>query len=191
MKKIFLIVITLVSSFVTMAQDTIKVKEVGILFNNLNNFGLTYKLGNSNAVWRINSLLISGSSVKENLDTLERSRKSAGFAIKLGKEFRKTISDKLEFRYGADVFFDYRKQEFVSSNSTFGDETYRPGVNLVIGFNYLLSENLLLGAELLPSFNYLTGRSTSSGAFNSPQRIEGFEYGLSNTSALITLAYRF
>ncbi len=200
MKKTFLILLTIAIAFSMNAQEKTTQKEVGISFSNLNNFGLSYKFGNSNSVWRINTLLVSGSNITQSADSLESSRNSTGITLKFGKEFRKKITDKLEFRYGADISFGYQKYEnenndkSVSNNDILSKEfTYRPGANFIIGFNYLISENIILGAEILPGFIYIIGTSSELGSNNNETEtdISGFQYGLSNTSALLLLAYRF
>jgi hypothetical protein len=200
MKKTFLILLTIASTFSISAQEKTKQKEIGITFSNLHNFGLSYKFGNSNSVWRINTLFASGSNIDQTNDSLERNNKSSRFTLKFGKEYRKTITDKLEFRYGADLSFGYQTSETVyDDKSSLNNDllyktlTYRPGANLIIGFNYLVSENIVLGAEILPGFNYITGTHSEfdSNNIENETEISGYYYGLSNTSALLTLAYRF
>jgi hypothetical protein len=204
MKKTFLILLTIASTCSINAQEKTKQKEVGFTFSNLDNFGLSYKFGNSNSVWRINTLLVSGSETKRTDSNRETNSKSIGFTLKFGKEYRKQITEKLEFRYGADLSFGYNKNEndandqhliddlYVTNNNS---ETvlYRPGANLIIGFNYLVSENIILGAELLPGFNYMSGTTTrtNSNFVETETDLSGFDYGLSSSSALLTLAYRF
>ncbi len=76
----------------------------------------------------------------------------------------------------------------------FEQTIYQPGINLVIGLNYVFKEHFVIGAELLPHFSYITGKSTrSSYRYNDDieSDISGFSYGLSNSSALISLSYRF
>jgi len=72
MKKTFLILLTIASTFSISAQEKTKQKEVGITFSNLNDFGLSYKFGNSNSVWRINTLFTSGSNIDRTNNNLEK-----------------------------------------------------------------------------------------------------------------------
>jgi len=200
MKEFLLILFTTVFVCSINAQETTKRKEVGILFSNLDNFGLSYKFGNSNSVWRINTSLISGENSNRNEGNFEIRQKSIGFSLMFGKEFRKTITEKLEFRFGADLSFDYENNE-TESNDDFSQNnnflskriTYSPGVNLVVGFNYLISESILLGIELLPGFNYITGTASETLPNNNEIKtdISGFNYNVSSSSALLTMAYRF
>lgn len=200
MKKTLLILLTATFSLTITAQEKTKQKEIGISFNNLNNFGLTYKFGNSKSLWRINTLLISGVNNNNSRDSLEINRNSIGFTLKFGKEYRKEITEKLEFRYGVDLSFGYRKSKYdyndksIVNNDMLDEKlTYRPGINFILGFNYLISKDILIGAALLPGFNYIIGISNSLGSSNEviTSETSGFDYGLSNTSALLSLSYRF
>ena len=92
-------------SYFTIAQEAKKQKEVGLVFNDFNNFGLTYKFGIEKSMWRLNTLFMSGSDSKEESDENELKVSSIGFGVGFGKEFRKGITEKLEMRYGADISF--------------------------------------------------------------------------------------
>jgi hypothetical protein len=128
---------------------------------------------------------------------------NTGFGVKVGKEYRKNIIDNLEMRFGVDISFRYAQSKFDFDDKTIDDHdrsneqtTFQPGVNFVFGFNYLLGENILIGAELLPGFTYTTGETVEKSYYNNDGEeiksdISGFNYGLSNTSVLLSLAYRF
>ena len=88
MTKILIAISIIFISHSLYAQDSIKIKEVGISFTTLNSFGLTYKAGNKNSVWRFNTLFISGSQNNEIADSLERSDNFYGFSFEIGKEYR-------------------------------------------------------------------------------------------------------
>jgi len=201
MKKLLLIFITLTMSAMVIAQEKSKQKEVGLVFSSLDNFGLTYKTGSEKSLWRFNTLFISGSSFKETADSLDYEQSNKGFGLKFGKEYRKVIIEKFEFRYGADISFSYNQSKNIVDDKSISDRDrtieqtiYSPGINLVIGFNYVFKEHLVVGAELLPNFSYSTGKSKETGyTYNNDveRNISGFSYGLSNTSALLSLSYRF
>ena len=186
-----------------MAQEKVKQKEIGLVFRNLDNFGLTYRTGTDKSLWRFNTLFISGNNMDENADSLVNKQSNMGFGVKIGKEYRKKIVDNLEMRFGADLSFRYSQIKSDYDDKTVDDydrlnesKTYQPGINLVFGFNYLLGENILIGAELLPSFTYITGESVEKRYYvNDGEEIKsdisGFNYGISNTSVLLSIAYRF
>ena len=111
------------------------------------------------------------------------------------------MTDNFEFRYGGDLSFRYYKSDFDFDDKTPSNQdrrnnktTYNSGINIVIGFNYLINEKFLLGAEILPGIGYTTGESVitnSAGSIETKSDISGFNYGLSNNGALISLSYRF
>ena len=201
MKKLVLIFITLAMSIMMVAQEKTKQKEVGLVFNNLDNFGLTYKTGTNKSLWRFNALFISGYDLDETADSLVNKQSNMGFGIKFGKEYRKVIVTNFEFRYGVDLSFTYNHTSREYDNPTAGYNnqsyertTYEPGINLVLGFNYVINDYFVIGAELLPHFTYSTGTSKEIRSYYDMEiesDISGFSYGISNTSALLSLSYRF
>ena len=189
-------------SLYSLAQETQNQKEVGIVFRNLDDFGLTFRTGTNRSLWRFSTLLASGSNFEETTDSIENKQSGRGFGIGFGREYRESISDKIELRFGADLTFSYRYSKVDFDNNSSVDRerftertTYHPGINLVFGLNYLIN-NLVIGAELLPNFSYITGTSVerdsrSNDGLERKTDISGFNYGLSNSSALLSLAYRF
>lgn len=182
-----------------MAQENTKQKEVGLLFRNLDNFGVSYKSGSEKALWRYNVLMISGSNSKEKSDDYTNETSSAGISAGFGREYRKDIVENFELRYGADLSFSYShtKMDYEDENIRTTDiKLYQPGINLVFGLNYVVNDKLVIGVELLPSFSYRFGESTKKNDYNNngeeiKSDISGFYYGISNTSAAISIAYRF
>lgn len=203
MRKSLLILLSLFMSYTLMAQEPVKQKEIGLVFSNVNNFGLTYKTGTEKSLWRFNALFINGNNIETTADSLVDKRSNMRFGVRIGKEFRKKLTDKLALRYGVDVSFSYgqSKQEYDYKTANDIDwkserTTYEPGINLVFGLNYEFSDHFVIGVELLPGFSYTTGTSIdknyySSGDEDLESDISGFKYGLSNTSAIISLSYRF
>jgi len=151
-------------------------------------------------MWRINALLTSGSNQAQKFDNLEVKRSTIRFGLSFGKEFRKPVSDRLELRYGIDLLYSYNKDKNTQTDltNTFFEtinENYihQSGVNFVIGFNYLITKNIIIGAELLPGISYFKGTSTeiNPSTNETESDLSGLVYGLSNSSALLTLSYRF
>lgn len=203
MKKSLLIVLCLSMSYYLMAQETVKQKEVGLVVSNLfDNFGLTYKTGTEKSLWRLNTLFVSGNNTSNTSDSLVNKQSTFGFGVKIGKEYRKKIADHLDLRIGADVSFSYSQSKSEYDDKTVHNHdrlneqtTYRPGVNLVFGLNYTLGDHFVIGAELLPGFSYMTGVSTEKNYYLNngdevTSDISGFSYGLSNTSVLLSVAYK-
>ena len=198
MKKLTMILVAIIMSISLMAQEKTKQKEVGLVFNNLDQFGVSYKSGTNKSLWRYSLLLMSGSNVSSTSDYEEQDNKRFGAGLKFGKEYRKEISEKLEFRYGADVSFSYSKSETESENDVrprfYNSSTsYRPGFNFVFGMNYLLNEHFAIGAEVLPYFEYNIEKRSHE--INGEDIVEsngtGIYYGLNSSYALLSLSYRF
>jgi len=203
MKKSLLILTSLSMSFSLMAQGQTKEKEIGLVFNSLNSFGLTFRTGTEKALWRFNTLYLSGNSRTETADSSETKNTSNGFELKVGREYRKNITRNLEFRVGADLSFRYNQSKNDVNDKTVVDAdvlqkstTYQPGINLVLGFNYVIHENFVVGAEIMPYFSYTTGTSTEKYYYINngnevKSKISGFGYGFSTSSVLVNLVYRF
>jgi hypothetical protein len=180
------------------AQD--RIKEAGLTFRNLDNFGLNYKTGTQQSLWRFGSMYASGYSQKELSDNNgDVDQSSNGLGFRIGREYRKEIIEALQFRIGFDLSFTWSKQEY---KSTYADgsisqmnsrNTYGPGANGVIGLNYVVKDKFLIGAEIMPGFGYSFG-STTQQYMSNPEierDLSGWNYDLSSSSAVLTLAFRF
>lgn len=194
-------------AYVLTAQENSKQREVGLVFSNFDNFGISYKTGTKRSLWRYNTLIVRGNNNKEDGDFEKITRNNTGFELKFGKEFRRDISDKLEFRFGADLSFRYRDIKYENESKIDNVVTlknnrtvYEPGLNLVLGFNYVVNDNIIIGAEMLPFVRYSTGTSetrernysvNSNTYIDVDSDISGFSYGLSNSSVMLSVAYRF
>ena len=201
MRKSLLILLALSMSFYVMAQEKTKQKEIGLVFSSLNNFGLTYKTGTNESLWRYNLLLISGGKTEEIADSLTQKNSNMGFGIAFGREYRKIITEKLELKYGADLSFIYSQSENeITYKSTNGRDrlnkrtTYQPGINFILGVNYVINENLVIGADVVPRLKYIFGTSTDYNYYVNDEvksDVSGFYFGLSNSSVVLSLVYRF
>lgn len=199
MKKTLVIALVFSMSFYAIGQEKTKIKEVGLVFRSMNSFGVTYKMGSDRSLWRFNTLFINGRQRNETNENYLRTYNSFGGSIKIGKEYHKEIFESLELRFGADLSFYFAQSESITDDNTIenDDRLYKstyfsPGINLVLGLNYVINENLVIGAELLPIFSYYIQQSTSK---NDGKEIKtersSFRNSLSNTSVLLSLAYRY
>jgi len=180
-------------------KEKVKQKEIGLAFYGLTHFGFTYRKGNTKSVCRLSALIASGEHSETDYygDYMSENSFSCGFQI--GREFRKPISDNLEFRYGMDLTFfysysiDFSNRSNNSINYSRSDIRirYEEGLDLIFGLNYVLNKKFIVGVEILPSINYFktknnwrTNYSTNSIAYS------GISYGLSTTSAMVSFCYR-
>lgn len=199
MKKITLIFTALTLTLGVMGQENATHKEIGLAFSNLDNFGVSFKTGTNESLWRFSTLLINGSNNKNDYETSERTTNNSGLELKAGKEYRKNIADRFDYRYGMDLSFSYKreKSELINELPDQYDQIttnnrFSYGINFVLGLNYNLNENIILGAEILPAITY--------SSMNNKQDINDVEttikshsinYGLSSKSVLLTLGFRF
>ncbi|MCT4637533.1 MAG: hypothetical protein N4A72_07480 [Bacteroidales bacterium] len=199
MRKLVTVLLCLSVAYSLTAQESTKQREVGLVFSNLDNFGLTYKIGTNKSMWRFNTILLSGgkNTYKIEGSDKDQTEKNFGFGIKVGKEFRKKLKQKIELRFGADLLFNYSNTEKIEETKKF----YESGVNLVFGLNYLISDNLVIGAEILPYMTYKKSEIDIEKQYyignydtiteRQKDDISEFNYGLSSSSVLLSLTYRF
>jgi hypothetical protein len=204
MKKLLLILTALSLSVIEPAQGQTKQNEVGFVFSSLNSFGLTFRTGTEKGLWRFTTLYLAGNTYNQNADSIETTNTSNGFGLKIGREWRKVIIGALEFRAGADLSFNFNRitagfnDKTISNNDVniVGNE-YRPGINLVLGFNYVFHNQFVIGLEAMPYFQYsLTyGKETRvhQGNKTSEEKTTTTQifYGLSNNAIALSLLYRF
>ena len=201
MKRLFLTLFALCIALSVIGQETTRQKEIGLLFRDLDSFGLGYKTGTASALWRFNTMLLNGSTFQEERPNSETEGNSFGFNMGFGREFRRDVAKNLEIRYGADVNFAYQYRESEREDSNNPDRidynesrASTAGINLIFGFNYVINNSLIIGAELLPGVDYTT-RTTRSQDFVNEEEVKRdistFNYGISNITALLSLSYRF
>ncbi len=209
-KEVLFLLFCLSLPFLASAQEATKPlkeskqKEIGVVFRDFDNFGLTYRTGTEKSLWRFNTLVIRGGSNEYLNDAFETITNNMGFRLGVGKEWRKEIVKNFELRYGADLAFNYlhsktERDGQSANNYDFGyfyeRTSYGPGVRFVFGFNYVIQDKLVLGAEVLPGFSYYTGQRVeeraNSDEYDIKSDISGFSYGLSNSSVLLSALYRF
>lgn len=203
MQKGIIVAVIVILSATAFAQENekVRVKEVGLTFYNFDGFGITYRVGKENALWRFNTGF--GNGIQEYAGDNVRSNFSIGTNV--GREWRKEVTSKLDFRYGVDLQYSFATNSNENSNLTNVSENknvlHFGGINVVLGFNYEISKSVFIGAELLPFFgiNYSESESYSEfadqfGIVNITQSESSTysnRFGIQNNSALLSVAYRF
>jgi len=129
---------------------------------------LSFKIGANSSLWRMQTIAASGRINVSSHDSIENNQKGSNFSIAFGKEYRKILTEKLELRSGVDLKFGYSSSVTNRNDSRFdGNDyetmhvSYSPGLNLVFGFNYLVSSNIVLGVELNPYVKYNSSEYTN------------------------------
>ncbi len=215
MKKLILLVAAATLLFSsTYAQQKERVQEVGFVFRNFNYFGATYRIGNTNSVWRITALTARGRSTENETvyDTIpdlkrESSLNDLSFAVGIGRERRINIVENFDLRLGGQLSFGYEKDEstfqeiFVNSVTLENEYVDRKdarqqlsgGLAGIVGVNYNVKNKLIIGLEILPEISYsedtrkLTGENYASNETTS----NTFSFNAGLSFAMLSLAYRF
>jgi hypothetical protein len=202
-KSIFLLAMLVLAWNCGFSQD--RIKEIGLTFQSFDDFGINYKVGRPDALWRFNSVFISGGK-SESSSTFDREeiQKSFGIGVGIGREFRKPVVENLQFRYGVDITFNYYTSEskqinptepYPYYNKTVNRNQYRPGLAFILGVNYIIKEKFIIGAEILPGVYYSTEEEATdyhdSNEVDTHLDSSGFGFQGSLSSAMLTFAYRF
>jgi hypothetical protein len=167
---------------------------MGINTTNLSNYGLTYRLGDQNAMWRFNLLGINLNSTNTTKnDSVEGSKNELSFGFNAGREWRNALGPNFELRYGVDLSFRYWREESqpVDAYSYEIVDGYSTGfgVNFVIGGNFIASERILIGFEFLPNMYYQTEEiEYENGDKNSSK---GLIFGATSSNILLSVVYKF
>lgn len=202
MKRIaFTPLLFLVAQFVFGQESSSTQKEIGLAFYGFDNFGLVYRTGTPTRLWRFNNSFILGNNQNQKSDDTHRTDQSFGVSLSAGREFRKSIHEKIQFRSGFDFSFSFSHQKFAQddltpNNNDSGYEwtTWRPGINAVVGVNYSLGDRMQIGFEILPGIGYTMGSRTDYQYFiNNGEKVKsdlsGFNVNFSN-SALVTFVIK-
>ncbi|NPD86255.1 hypothetical protein HNS38_15890 [Lentimicrobium sp. L6] len=207
MKKIILLMVISMAILSVTAQEKVKQKELGLVFRNFNNFGLMYKFGDQNSMWRLKSVYIRTmkddiKQVLYNQDQYQNEiiHKGTSLGLSFGKQYTAPIDERISFIYGADIEasygYYYKQQEYDQSDLyTTERKIFGFGLNCILGFNYLIGESFVFGFELLPGASYSIGKrleESNQESFNHKEYdLSYFQIGLSSSSALLNFAYRF
>jgi hypothetical protein len=197
MKKIFLLTALITLGLSLFAQEIVNQTQVGLVFNNFDNFGLSFKKGFNKFMWRYNLMSIDGNKTYDITDTTSQTK--FGISLAIGNEFKKKITDNFEFCFGYDFSYSYSQVKNTDDNSTsksYTKTSYKvPGVNLVFGLNCIIKDHFVIGAELLPFYSRIK-QTDFKGTKNDGSEVEisekkDYSYGLSSSSVRVSLAYRF
>ncbi|MBS2099456.1 hypothetical protein [Carboxylicivirga linearis] len=208
MKKIFLLFL-LILPLTAYSQESHTIKELGLIFGEGNSPGITFRVGKPNSLFRFSSLLINGEKTTLSTASNDIDQKYYGLGLMVGKEFRIQLTDNLWARQGIDLTFRYQYEEVYYPNGSYnqtvygsyysnsGDlteetNTYIPGFDLVFGLNYELTDNLIVGIELLPYFQMIKSKESITQGDNPTEDIKTrqFKYGIDSNSALLSIVLR-
>lgn len=154
------------STINSFAQEKIKVLEI-ITSGFNSSFGVRYKFGNENHLFRLSLLSVDTGS--ESLKVLGK-RSHFGGSAGVGIEFPVKLNEKLHLYYGPEI------RGGLSSNEGHVNH-YNFSVNGILGFAYHLNETLRLGAEMMPGLIYQNMENTDP--------YERWQFRMSNSAMLV------
>jgi hypothetical protein len=198
MKKL-IVCIGLFLSLSLFAQEATKIQEIGGTTRSLSSFGVTYRIGNTNAVWRFDGAAIGANRM---IRTAENGNESLGLSLSIGREWRKPLSEMFELRYGLDLGFGYSSTKNIIDRPEddfyreIGSTDYTPRINGVFGFNFIFAESLVLGFEVQPFVSYNFNNTYDKSILNDQESMidrdsEEISIGASTNSVVLSLVYRF
>ena len=207
MKKLIVSVLLIVLSLNAFAENNDKITEVGIMSSSLlSSYRPIIKFGNENSLYRVRTFYVDNDfqedqSVYPDDIIYTSANKQFGIGLAFGKEKRKTLMDNFELRYGVDLSFAYSssvysyEQDTVATDTRY-TKTISPGMNIVLGVQYILKDHFVFGVEILPSLSYRMYRYTyederSDGTVRYNYRsTNNFSFDISSL-AMFTVSYRF
>jgi len=180
------------------------VNQVGLNFSSLNSFGLHYKTGGEKTLFRLTllSLNLGTSSIwGRSQDSIDYKERQYGAGFRLGFERRVPIVSHLAFIWGLEAGcnfnYAYQKREsiYVYNNAESVGWSLIPMIDVVLGLTYTIADHFVIGAEIAPYLGYTYGKTNITNYTPDTRKIEettsGFNFGVSNNFASISLAYRF
>ncbi|GAB3689932.1 hypothetical protein GCM10027592_06840 [Spirosoma flavus] len=196
MKTFFsiLFVSVLVTTSVS-AQDA-PTREIGLRISNFESIGMIYKKQIRENTFRRYRLAFGNLTANFNRNT-SLFGFSAGGAV--GKEKRRSVSDKLQFVYGTELIatinlYSSNNGTVTIDNGNGGTTTYTGnnlflaspsiGIGFVLGAQYNFNPRWYLSAELIPSI-------TANGVFGNGASLYTINASFNSGTAGITGAYRF
>jgi len=171
-----LVVLFSIASFTAFSQEKRKILEISTY--SFDQFGIRYKFGNENHLFRISSFSTNFNSGKSSISDTES--KSIGVGMGIGIEFPKKIKDDLSVYYGSELRGSYNQHKDNEKTNYYG-----LSLNGIFGIAYNFNETLRIGAELTPGISYTYNKLEDG--YN--QKV--FRFGIDNYGAAIVLGFCF
>lgn len=187
MKKLnaFLFLLMLLTSGALHAQseEPIGNHELGLRFFGLNDFNFIYKKQTAPEKYRRYRLGYTNFNYVKNGP---QHSTNIGLSIAIGHERRRQIAEKLKFLNGWELLGNFSGNFINNDEDSYEQLNITPGIGLVLGFQYDLSEKFRLSLESIPSLNasytYVSGPN--------PDRFQ-VHGGFSSSAVALCLVYSF
>lgn len=186
MQKSFLILVILCLGLNSWAQEANKVHELGLYTENLDDFGLRYKFGDENLLYRITSTVLDFNKITYEDSPYDSELTSFGMSFAVGLEKHKSLDERLAFYYGPELAFEFNHQKTEDDSNDLPTKQSVFGFQLgaILGVRYAFTEQLSLSAEFVPGLGY--ARSDDGSDID-----KAWSFSFESNQLGLTLAYRF
>ena len=181
MKKIiiaqFLISTLFLSKIIAQTTDQNSTKEIGIRMSGLSDFDFIYKKQKAENKYTRLRLISTAFSISdfENFNSL------LSLGLTYGREKRKSLNNNFHFINGWE-FIGSLSSSINNDDLTF---SFSPGVGVVLGFQYEISEKFIVNIETIPSL-------TTNILYSSDYiKISNLNFGFDTNSIALGLMYKF
>jgi len=184
-----------------MAQDKppSRYNEFGIIFSDLNNFGLRYKHGGETTSLRVSLLAMDMVSNKQTSGqnsggSFKQSEIGGGFRLGFDSKVKLFPAFCLLLGAEAGLSCDYGHFTLETNGVTTDDhkiKSYTPSISFIFGVNYVIKEHLVFGAEINPSVFYAFQTETYSKPSEYTNKLQILQFKLASTGAGLYIAFRF
>lgn len=191
MKKYILLYLFILCNLVTFSQENnVNQHELGLIFSNLNSFGLRYKHGSDNLYYRVTSLVISGTNTlttNNAVNSTNNPSNSFGGNLNLGFEKRMWFNSFAYLYYGMDwinsyswslnrvinynstsIYYDDINGNGVSISTSYSNTTKNEiyslssGLGISLGTVFKINEAFSVAIEVEPTITYKFTKTTIS-----------------------------
>lgn len=195
-------------------QSSEKYRDISITTSSFNNFGLMYRVGKENNMWRFQTVFIDADySVSHALEIdpdfqseFTNYLTSYSMGLSAGKEWRKPLAERFNLRLGVDIYatYSFENEERYTPDKDSATAKFQTknnslslGPRAVFGFDYSFSKSFLVGINLSPYLYYRWNSiKTTSEVYDSPESnnernntTKGVEWNLAN-SLLLSISYQ-
>ena len=176
-----------------------KFHEFGIIFSNLDNFGLKYKYGGQKTMLRVSLLSLNLGSNKQwgrDIDSNSIKQRNYGIGFRIGLDhkiplfstFSLLIGGELGMNYNNGYYYSESKGASVSERKSW---SISPVISFIFGLNYILKDHLVLGAEINPTVSYSYGITKLIQPIEAQVTASNFGFSLATSGAGLYIAYSF
>ncbi|MEN6453911.1 MAG: hypothetical protein ABFD10_06605 [Prolixibacteraceae bacterium] len=167
------------------SQDVIKIRELGIFTSDFNDFGVRFKTGTDDLMYRFSIASLNLSNAEYDFGSGNiKDEDEFGISLAGGVEIPVSMNDRFDLFYGGEISFQHSNSDIVNENSIAQLKFTGIGAGVVLGFSYYLSPKVKLSAEVVPGLNFVTVKEDD-------KEVSGWKFQMDSQTAGMTLSFRF